>query len=112
MEPTSMTKKKTPGPNFIATLTAPMSVEDQDELFAHIILYPGVYQEAMGRLSLENMHGEPYPFLLLFRACQRLRQKKPELKPGKKKFRLLLKDEVRGLGQELAGDEVAQEEAE
>lgn len=70
-----------------------------------MIRLPGLFDQALGLLPKHLMKDEAEEHQLILLACHRL-AKQSGVKPDEKKFKRLLKEEVRRIGQEESHDEV------
>ena len=104
------TNQKT-GPNFPPEGSPSLSEAQKDELFVHMIRRPGVFDEAIGRMPKSLLKGEDDKYRVLLWACHKVAECST-LKPGDKKFKRLLRDQVRVIGKAQAHDEVLSEAAE
>lgn len=103
-------KKKPNSPNFSPESQPRMSEDEKDMFFAHIIRRPQIFEEGLARMSPGTLKGEDDKYLVLMRGCREL-AKKSKVRPGKEKFKGLLKDAVKKVGQEQSFDELVVEAA-
>ncbi len=104
-------KNKKSGPNFPPDGMPALTEEQKDELFVHLIRRPNLFDEALGRMPKALLKDEDDKYLVLLAACHQV-AKGSALKPGDKKFKRLLRDEVRVIGKAQAHDELVAEAAE
>lgn len=97
-------KKKPNGPDLISEMQSCMTDQEKDQLFAHVLRRGQVFDEAIARMPLSALRHQDDKYRILLNACHKL-AKKSKARPGVKKFKSLLKQEVRRIGQDHDKDD-------
>lgn len=102
---------KNKDPNFEAAMQPPLSEQELDDLFVHVLRCPCFYDEAVGRLRSHYFDDTEEKYRTIVAACRRSLDR-PEFNPASPKFRRLLKHQIRQLMRNQPDEEVWFEEIE